>query len=175
MSTRMFTMLTAAAALAVAGGITTAGVALAAPPPEPALPGSPAAPSAAPAQSAADAAANSAAEAAADAAANGAAPSVSPKAASGKEAASPAECRDADCYIEIRDGMEIPLNGEHGVRKLKIKVEGTKVTFIARTKTAKAVAVTDASIPFSYTHINGLTLRPSVAEDGRLMLTISHE
>ncbi|GAA0560927.1 hypothetical protein GCM10009546_23860 [Actinomadura livida] len=174
-------MLTAAAALAVAGGVTAAGVALAAPPPEPALSGSPAAPSAAPAQSAADAAADSAAQSAAQsaaeaaAAANAAAPSVSPKATSRKEAASPAECRDADCYIEIKDGMEIPLDGKHGVRRLRIKVEGTEVTFIARTGTAKAVAVTDASIPFSYTHINGITLRPTVAEDGRLMLTISHD
>ncbi|TDE16980.1 hypothetical protein [Actinomadura sp. 6K520] len=157
MSRRKLTLLGTATALVVAGGVTAASVSLAAPAPPPGRPGDVAVPSVAP-PSAADAAA----------------PSVSPRAASGKEADSPAECRDADCEIEIRDGMEIPLNGKRGVRQLKIKIDGTQVTITARTENGRAVAVTDASNHTSVTHINGLKLRPHVAGDGRLMLSISH-
>ncbi|TDC68794.1 hypothetical protein E1200_10590 [Actinomadura sp. GC306] len=158
MSRRKLTLLTAAVTLAVAGGATGAGASLAAPPP-PVPPTVPGAPSVAPfPTSVADVQ-----------------QAASPRPAVGAKADSPADCRTADCEIEIRDGMEIPLAGEHGVRLLKIDVNDTRVTFVVRTRTGKAVTTLDARNADSVAFINGITLRPYIAGDGDLMLAISHD
>ncbi|TDC96153.1 hypothetical protein [Actinomadura sp. 7K507] len=166
MSTRILALLTtAAAALALAGGITAANASPAAPPPEPSA-GAPAPAPAAPAPAAP---------------APDASPSASPsstespeKEDAGKEDAALEDCRDADCEIEIKDGQEIKLDDGLGAESIKVEVKGTRVTFTVRNKHSRAVTSMEAQGPGTTANFNGLTLRPHRGEDGKLMLELSH-
>ncbi|MGP4021701.1 hypothetical protein [Actinomadura sp. 3N407] len=156
MSTRILALLTTTAAtLTLAGGITAA---LAAPPPSPptsdAVPSPAASPSTAPAAS------------------PPASPSATPS--PGKDDAALEECRDADCEIEITDGQEIVLDEKYGMKPIKVDVDGTLVTFTIRTANSEAKTTVYANGPNTSANFNGLTLRPHMTKDGKVMLTVSH-
>lgn len=147
----------AAAALTVAAGVTAANASVPAPPPSgtstpPAVPS----PSASTTQSA------SASES-------------SPAPESSGAASSPLdECRDANCTVEIADGQQIVLDEKFGMAPIQVAVRGTRVTFATATGNSHAIASVDASQPYTSASFNGITLRPHMTEDGRMMLTVSH-
>lgn len=154
MSTRILAPLTAAAvALALTGGIAAANAALPPPPPDGMGP-----PSVSPSASLSPSAS----------------PSPSGTASPGKEEAALAECLDADCEVEIKDGQEIALDEKYGVEPVKVKVNGEQVTFVVRTHNSQAITTVDAGRPGTSATFNGLTLRPHMTEDGKLMLDVSH-
>ncbi|MFG2089275.1 hypothetical protein [Spirillospora sp. NPDC048824] len=104
-------------------------------------------------------------------------PSASPSATAspGKDDAALEECLDADCKVEITDGQEITLDGKYGVKPIKVKVNGTRVTFAIRTHTSQAITTVDADRSNTSTSFNGITLRPRMTKDGKVMLTVSHD
>ncbi|XRQ05725.1 hypothetical protein ACN3XK_55680 [Actinomadura welshii] len=160
MSPRKLALFTTAAALALAGGVTAASASLAAlPPPPPDGMGTPStkpSPDGPPSPS----------------------PSASGTAAPDKEKEEDpalAECRDAECDVEIKNGQEITLGDEFGVEPIKVKVTGTRVTFTIRTRSSQAITTVDAGRPGASTSFNGVTLQPHKTKDGKLMLKVSHD
>ncbi|WP_165958762.1 hypothetical protein [Actinomadura sp. KC345] len=171
MSTRILALLaTAASALALAGGITAANAAPAAPPPAPE-------PSAlAPAESP-PAAASPSSPASTPASPSGtAAPGKEPAAQDEDVKADAAleECRDADCKIEIKDGQTITLDKGHGAESIGVELKGTRVTFTVRNGKSRAVTSMPTDGHHTTANFNGLTLHPHRGADGKLMLEISH-
>ncbi|MEU5995270.1 hypothetical protein ABZ806_40365 [Spirillospora sp. NPDC047418] len=163
MSTRILGLLTttAAASLALTGGIAAATAYAAAPPPEPAV-SDPVPDAAPPADPPADAAEPAA--------------SPSPSAKDDKDGKELTECADADCEVKVRDGQTIKLDEKYGLDPVHIKIEGSRVTFSIRGQRTNMVSTLDAgqSANASATY-NGITFRPRMAKDGTMTLQVSHD
>lgn len=196
MSTRIFGLLTTtAAALALTASVGAASTAMAAPPPAP--PASDAEP-APEAESAPDAEPAPDADAAPETGAAPQPPQDAEPAEPGKPAkpakpATPAKpakpagkqvakdgtdlkaCMDAECEVKIKDGQEIKLDKKYGLKPIKVKVDGSQVTFIIQRGNSKMTTSTNAAQPNSTSSYNGLTLRPRMTKDGSIILTMSRQ
>ncbi|MDL4814715.1 hypothetical protein [Actinomadura opuntiae] len=85
-------------------------------------------------------------------------------------------CRDADCEVEVADGQTIPLDPKYGLDGIDVRTEGPRVIFTAQGHDSKMVTSMDASWTGSSSSstINGLTFRPHMTKDGKVIVKITH-
>ncbi|MEU9016399.1 hypothetical protein [Actinomadura sp. NPDC048394] len=120
-----------------------------------------------------------------DAAAPAAAPSPSggpaaaPKGKKGaaKDGTDLNACLDADCEVEVASGQRIPLDPKYGVDGIDVRTDGPRVIFTAQGRDSKMVTSMDASWAGagSSSTVNGLTFRPRMTKDGKIIVKISHD
>lgn len=82
---------------------------------------------------------------------------------------------DANCEVQVRDGQSIAFDKQYGIEPIRIGVRGRQVTFTAQNGNSKNTSSIDASSSNSAASYNGLTLRPRMAPDGSVILTISRD
>ncbi|MFB4297867.1 hypothetical protein [Actinomadura sp. NTSP31] len=110
-------------------------------------------------------------------------PSASPsgKAPKGKKGAAKdgtdlEACRDADCEVEVASGQTIPLDPKYGLDGIDVRTEGPRVIFTAQGRDSKMTTSMDASWTgaSSSSTVNGLTFRPHMTKDGKVIVKITH-
>ncbi|MBE1533758.1 hypothetical protein [Actinomadura algeriensis] len=82
-------------------------------------------------------------------------------------------CGDGKCDVVVQDGDEIKLDDEFGIDPIGVDVHGSRVTFTLKNNAQHMVTVVDAS-QHATVHWNGLTLRPRMTDDGKVVVNLSH-
>ncbi|GAA0216431.1 hypothetical protein GCM10009527_010670 [Actinomadura nitritigenes] len=86
-------------------------------------------------------------------------------------------CLDADCEVEVADGQRIPLDPKYGVDGIDVRTDGPRVFFTASGRNSKMVTSMDTSWAGtgSSSTVNGLTFRPRMTKDGKIIVRVSHD
>ncbi|MWA05470.1 hypothetical protein F8568_034925 [Actinomadura sp. LD22] len=107
------------------------------------------------------------------------APSASPKVKkdTAKDGKNLDACLDADCEVEVESGQRIPLDPKYGVNGIDVRTDGPRVVFTANGRNSKMVTSMDATIAGSGSSstVNGLTFRPRMTKDGRIIVQVTHD
>ncbi|HEU5032951.1 MAG TPA: hypothetical protein VFV01_49095 [Spirillospora sp.] len=108
-----------------------------------------------------------------------ASPAAAPKGKKGaaKDGTNLNACLDADCEVEVASGQRIPLDPKYGVDGIDVRTDGPRVIFTAQGRDSKMVTSMDASWAGagSSSTVNGLTFRPRMTKDGKIIVKISHD
>ncbi|MBO2462847.1 hypothetical protein [Actinomadura violacea] len=106
-------------------------------------------------------------------------PSAAPKGkkSAAKDGTNLNACRDASCEVEVADGEQIPLDPKYGLDGIDVRRDGPQVIFTAHGRDSKMVTSMDASWAGSGSSstVNGLTFRPRMSKDGKIIVQISHD
>ncbi|MEU6753714.1 hypothetical protein ABZ914_46440 [Spirillospora sp. NPDC046719] len=112
-------------------------------------------------------------------AAGAAAPAAAPKGkkSEAKDGTDLNACLDADCEVEVKSGQRIPLDPKYGVDGIDVRTDGPRVVFTANGRDSKMVTSMDATWAGtgSSSTVNGLTFRPRMTKDGKIIVQVSHD